>query len=229
MPAPAPRTPTGRRRRAAGAAAPAPRWRSILFVLRARRSGPSSRPAARSASAVRSGSMDVLATTVSDGVDRCEYADRPCCGATRRTTSRSRRSPNRRRARSATRRAKHRTAVEIVSQSHLERREDFRLETNYAGQTRRDPSSRPDSWATKPWLVFIGARNPEISVQRIALRSGTRRTTSSEPVPRTPPYEAVPGATTQFNLSQVKCRPRNEETPVCISVTSSFEYSEKLP
>ena len=119
MPAPAPRTPTGRRRRAAGAAAPTPRWRSILFVLRARRSGPSSRPAARSASAVRSGSMDVLATTVSDRVNRCEYADRPCCGATRRTTSRSRRSPHRRQARSATRRAKNRTAVEIVGRSSV--------------------------------------------------------------------------------------------------------------
>ena len=73
------------------------RWRSIVFVS-STRTGSSSRPAVRNASAFRSGSMDVLTTTVSDGVNRCEYGRRSCCGETRRASSPSRRSPRRRRA-----------------------------------------------------------------------------------------------------------------------------------
>ena len=33
----------------------------------------------------------------------------------------------------------------------------------------------------------------------------------------------------RFSLSQVICRSRNEDTPVCMSATSAFEYSANLP
>ena len=37
-----------------------------------------------------------------------------------------------------------------------------------------------------------------------------------------------PGSS-RFSLSQVKCCARKEDTPVCMSATSAFEYSENLP
>ena len=48
-------------------------WLSIVFVSRTRRSESSSRPEASRASAVGSASMDILATTVSDGMNRYDY------------------------------------------------------------------------------------------------------------------------------------------------------------
>ena len=77
----------------------------------------------------------------------------------------------------ANRRAKQRTAAELISRAirgHLERGEDFGVETTFAGRTRPRLVEQARELGYETMVVFIGTRDPEINVQRIALRAATK-------------------------------------------------------
>ena len=77
----------------------------------------------------------------------------------------------------ASRSSKQRAAAEVVSRAireHLERREDFGVETTYAGRTRPRLVERARELGYETTVVFIGTRHPEINIQRIAWRVRTK-------------------------------------------------------
>lgn len=77
----------------------------------------------------------------------------------------------------ANRRTKQRTAAAVIRRAirgHLERREDFGVETTYAGRTRPRLVEQARELGYETVVVFIGTRDPEINIQRIASRVATK-------------------------------------------------------
>ncbi len=70
-------------------------------------------------------------------------------------------------------RSKQREAGEFVSRrtkEHLEKKESFGLETTYAGRSRPQMVKRAKMLGYQVHAIFIGTRNPEINVRRVAAR-----------------------------------------------------------